>query len=330
MFVDVAKVTIKSGNGGNGCVSFRREKFLPKGGPNGGDGGKGGDVILIGDAKINNLGAFRFSPKLAAENGRPGEGNNRTGRGGKSKTVKVPCGTIIKNAETEEVICEILEPGIPVTVARGGLGGAGNQHYATSRNQAPRKAKEGTPGLTYKAIMELKVMADVGLVGLPNAGKSSIITAVSHARPKIADYPFTTLDPSVGVIELPDYRRIFMADIPGIIEGAAQGKGLGIRFLKHVERTKVLLFVLDVSGFAEMPAIEAFDVLKKEIEEFGHGLKQKKFLIALNKIDLDPENERVKKFLKDLGTAFSGSVYPVSAATRDGLDELVAALDKIV
>ena len=330
MFIDVAKVTIKSGKGGDGCVSFRREKFMPKGGPNGGDGGRGGDVILVGDAKINNLAAFRYSPRLAGENGRPGEGNNRTGRGGKSKTVKVPCGTILKNAETDEVICEILEPDIPVKIVLGGKGGAGNQHYATSRNQAPRKAKEGSPGVGFKAIMELKVLADVGLVGLPNAGKSSLITAVSHARPKIADYPFTTLDPSVGVIGLPDFRRLFMADIPGIIEGAAQGKGLGVRFLKHVERTKVLLFVLDVSGFAEIPAIEAFNVLRKEIEEFGHGLKEKKFLVAINKIDLDPDRKAVNKFIEDFDTDLSDRVYPISAATREGLDELVAALDKIV
>jgi GTP-binding protein len=330
MFVDVAKVTVKSGNGGSGCVSFRREKFMPNGGPNGGDGGKGGDVILVGDARINNLAVFRFSPRLVGENGRPGEGNNRTGRSGKSKTVKVPCGTILKNAETGEVVCEILEPDVPITIVLGGKGGAGNQHFASSRNQAPRIAKDGKPGVGYKAIMELKVMADVGLVGLPNAGKSSLITAVSHARPKIADYPFTTLNPSVGVIELPDFRRIFMADIPGIIEGAAHGKGLGIKFLKHVERTKVLLFVLDVSGFAETPAIEAFNVLRREIEEFGQGLKQKEFLIAINKIDLDPEKECINKFVEELDKNYKDSVYPISAATTEGLDELVAALDKIV
>jgi len=330
MFIDIAKVTVKSGNGGSGCVSFRREKFIPNGGPNGGDGGRGGDVILVGDARINNLAAFRFSPRLVGENGRPGEGNNRTGRGGKSKTVKVPCGTILKNAETDEVVCEILEPDVPAIIVVGGKGGAGNQHFATSRNQAPRIAKDGKPGEGFKAIMELKVMADVGLLGLPNAGKSSLITAVSHARPKIADYPFTTLDPSVGVIELPDFRRIFMADIPGIIEGAAHGKGLGIKFLKHVERTKVLLFVLDVSSFAETPAIEAFNVLRKEIEEFGQGLKQKKFLIAINKIDLDPEKECINKFIKELHKNYKASVYPISAATTEGLDELVAALDKII
>jgi len=330
MFIDVAKVTIKSGNGGNGCVSFRREKFIANGGPNGGDGGRGGDVILVGDAKINSLAAFRYSPRLAGENGRSGEGNNRTGRGGKSKTVKVPCGTILKNAETDEVICEILEPDVPITIVQGGKGGAGNQHFASARNQAPRIAKNGKPGIGYKAIMELKVMADVGLVGLPNAGKSSLITAVSHARPKIADYPFTTLNPSVGVIELPDFRRIFMADIPGIIAGAAHGKGLGIRFLKHVERTKVILFVLDVSDFAETPAIDAFDILRKEIEEFGYGLKEKKFLIAINKVDLDPDKEFINKFIKDFDKDFKGRVYPISAITREGLDELVLALDKIV
>jgi GTP-binding protein len=330
MFIDVAKVTVKSGNGGSGCVSFRREKFMPNGGPNGGDGGKGGDVILVGDARINNLAVFRFSPRLVGENGRPGEGNNRTGRSGKSKTVKVPCGTILKNEETGEIVCEILEPDVPVTIVLGGKGGAGNQHFASSRNQAPRIAKDGKPGVGYKAIMELKVMADVGLVGLPNAGKSSLITAVSHARPKIADYPFTTLNPSVGVIELPDFRRIFMADIPGIIEGAAHGKGLGIKFLKHVERTKVLLFVLDVSSFAETPAIKAFNVLRKEIEDFGQGLKQKKFLIAINKIDLDPEKECINKFMEELNRNYKNSVYPISAATTEGLNELIAALDKIV
>ena len=329
MFIDFARVTVKSGNGGNGCVSFRREKYLPKGGPNGGDVGKGGDVVLVGDAKTNNLGAFRFSPRLVAENGWPGAGSNRTGKSGQAKIVKVPCGTIVKNAETEELICEILKPNEPVVIAAGGLGGAGNQHYATSRNQAPRTAKEGTPGRAFRAVLELKVMADVGLVGLPNAGKSSLITAVSHARPKIADYPFTTLDPSVGVIELPGFRRIFMADIPGIIAGAAHGKGLGLRFLKHVERTKVLLFVLDGSGFAEPPAA-AFDILRKEIEVFGHGLKEKKFLIAMNKTDLDSDKKQLARFKRKIGPDFSGTVYAVSAVTREGLDDLIAALDKMI
>lgn len=330
MFIDIARVTIRSGNGGNGCVSFRREKYLPKGGPNGGDGGKGGDVILVGDAKINNLAAFRFSPRLIAENGRPGEGSNRTGKSGKSKIVKVPCGTIVKNAETEELLCEILVPDEPVVIAEGGLGGAGNQHYATARNQAPRTAKEGRPGRGFKAVMELKVMADVGLVGLPNAGKSSLITAVSHARPKIADYPFTTLDPSVGVIERPGFRRIFMADIPGIIAGAAHGKGLGIRFLKHVERTKVLLFVLDGSGFAETPASAAFEILRKEIEAFGHGLKEKAYLIAINKTDLDPGKEHLERVKQELDPELSGRIHPISAVTREGLEDLMAALDKMV
>ncbi|MEI6125770.1 MAG: GTPase ObgE [Pseudomonadota bacterium] len=326
IFVDTAKVTIKSGNGGNGCMSFRREKYVPRGGPDGGDGADGGDVIFVGDRGMDSLIKFRYSPRLFAEPGHHGMGSKCSGKKGRDLIVRVPCGTILRNPDTEETICEIIEPEVPVAIARGGRGGRGNQHFATSTNQAPRHCEEGRPGMEFKAVLELKVMADVGLVGLPNAGKSSLITAVSKAHPKVADYPFTTLNPVVGVIELSDYRTMVMADIPGIIEGASQGKGLGLKFLKHVERTKVLLFVLDVSQFADMPPEQAFSTLCGEIHTFGKGLENKKFLIAANKIDLDADRTAFNKLISTLDADCAAKVFPLSAITREGTDMLVAAL----
>lgn len=330
MFVDNATIVIKSGCGGKGCLSFRREKYKPRGGPDGGDGGNGGDVIFVGDSGMNSLVKFRYSPRFFAKNGKHGMGNNRSGRKGQNLIVKVPCGTILRNADTGEVICEITRAGHPVTIAQGGRGGRGNQHFATSVNQTPRFFEDGNPGVEFAAILELKVMADVGLVGLPNAGKSSLVTAVSHATPKIADYPFTTLNPVVGVIELPDYRTMVMADIPGIIEGASQGRGLGIQFLKHVERTKVLLFVIDVSRFANIPPHKALKTLRNEINTFGHGLHKKKFLIAANKIDLDPEHRALSQFISRLNGGFAERLFPISAVTREGIERLITELDRIV
>jgi len=330
MFVDTAKVIIKSGNGGNGCMSFRREKYIPRGGPDGGDGGNGGDVVFVGDARINSLVRFRYSPILAAKNGKHGMGSNRTGRKGADITLRVPCGTILRDEETGEVVCEIIKPNAPITVARGGRGGKGNQHFATPTRKAPRFAQEGRSGVEFRAVLELKIMADIGLVGLPNAGKSSLITVVSHATPKIADYPFTTLNPVVGVIELSDYRTLVIADIPGIIEGASHGRGLGIQFLKHVERTKVLLFVIDISPYADTPPEKALAVLQNEIQIFGHGLEHKKFLIAANKIDLDTDGNAQQRFMKELDKSLSEKVYPVSVATGQGFDRLIEALDTLV
>jgi GTP-binding protein len=330
VFVDTATVLIRSGHGGRGCLSFRREKYRPRGGPDGGDGGDGGSVIFIGDHSLNTLAQFRHSPKLAAQNGRPGRSNNCSGKKGEDRIVKVPCGTMVRNAETEEVLFEIIEPGNPVVVARGGSGGRGNQHFATPTNQAPRHVEKGWPGVEFTACLELKIIADVGLLGLPNAGKSSLITAVSHATPKIADYPFTTLRPHLGVIYFPDYRSIVMADIPGIIEGAAEGKGLGIQFLRHVERTRLLLVVIDISAFAETPSHEALKIVHREIKKFGHGLSDKKMLIAANKIDLDPERTAVKQFVKHLKNADARLVYPISAVTREGLPVLISAIDKLL
>ncbi len=326
MFVDYANVIIRSGNGGQGCVSFRREKFMPKGGPNGGDGGNGGNVILIGDASLNSLTKYRYAPRLIAKNGNPGTGSNKTGKRGADFQAKVPCGTILRDPETEEILCEIMEPDVPVLLAKGGKGGLGNQHFATSTKQVPRYAQPGLPGVEFKAVLELKVMADVGLVGLPNAGKSSFITAVSHARPKIGSYPFTTLNPQVGVVELSDYRTMMIADIPGIIKGAAGGKGLGIQFLKHVERTRVLLLVLDISPFAEQPAAEALAVLRREIEAFGHGLTEKPYLIAANKADMDLDGTGLQDLLDSLTTDDKERVMAISALKRTGLDNLLESL----
>ena len=330
MFVDSAKVFIKSGDGGPGCVSFRREKYIPKGGPDGGDGGWGGNVIFIGDARIDSLVEFRYRSKLVAERGHHGSGNNRSGKQGKDFVARVPCGAILRNADTGEIVYEVTVPDEPVVIALGGMGGKGNQHFATSTHQTPRFCQPGLPGEEFSGVLELKVMADVGLVGLPNAGKSSLITAVSKAHPKIADYPFTTLQPVVGVVELSDFRSFVMADIPGIIEGASQGKGLGLQFLKHVERTRLLLYVLDISEFANMPPEQAFAVLQQEVKDFGQGLEEKKFLIAANKIDIDADRRALDRFLQEAGPELAARVFPISAAAHQGLDELVAALYKIL
>lgn len=330
MFVDYAEVIIRSGHGGAGCVSFHREKFKPRGGPDGGDGGAGGNVIFIGDRGVDNLSRYRYTPRLFAKNGQPGMGSNCSGKRGQDFEARVPCGTIVRHADTNELICEILQPDEPVTVATGGIGGRGNQHFATPTRQAPRHAQPGMPGEEFRAVLELKVMADVGLVGLPNAGKSSLVSVVSHATPKIADYPFTTMNPVVGVIELPEYRTMVMADIPGIIEGAADGRGLGITFLKHVERTRVLLFVIDVSCYADSDPAQALAVVQGEISRFGHGLPNKPFLIAANKSDLDPDGDARAAFLERIDPALRSRVYPISTATRAGIDQLVTALDKTV
>ena len=330
MFVDTATVFIKSGHGGRGCMAFHREKFIPRGGPDGGDGGKGGSVIFLGDSGLNTLSKFRFSPRLVAENGHPGEGNQCSGKKGKDIRITVPCGTIVRNIETNEIICEILEPDKEITIAEGGDGGRGNQHFATPRNQTPHHTEVGWPGVEFKALLELKIIADVGLVGLPNAGKSSLLAAVSKATPKIADYAFTTLNPSLGVIDVSDYRSIVMADIPGLIEHASQGKGLGIEFLKHVERTRILLYIVDISEFAPIPPLEAYKILQKELHEFGHDIENKKQLIAANKMDLDPDKKRFKDFVSALPRGDRKKVIPISAAARSGLQPLIEALDKLL
>lgn len=330
MFIDTAFVKIRSGDGGTGCVSFHREKFKPKGGPDGGDGGDGGNVIFIGDSNQNTLEKFRNSPRLFAQNGQPGKGARKSGKKGKDLKLRVPLGTIIKDEESGDILYEVLKHGERIVIAEGGRGGRGNQHFATSTDQAPSRFEEGRPGVFYKASLELKVMADVGLLGFPNAGKSSLITAVSGAKPKIGHYPFTTLTPSLGVINLPDFRFITMADIPGIIEGAAEGKGLGIQFLRHVERTKILLFVIDISDYADPKPLDAFYKLMDEINKFGHGLADKKMLIAANKTDLDHSGEMLENFIDKIEDKYKPLIYPISAVARTGLESLIQKFDSMV
>lgn len=331
MFIDTAKVFIQSGKGGDGCMSFHREKYVPNGGPDGGDGGDGGNVIFIGDSGFNTLSRFHHTPRLVARDGAPGKGARKSGKKGKDVILRVPLGTLIRNQDSGELVCEIIEEGIKVTVAKGGDGGRGNQHFATARNQTPRRVEAGWSGVSFEAVLELKVLADVGLLGLPNAGKSSFITAVSGARPKIANYPFTTLYPSLGVVGLPDFRTIVIADIPGIISGASSGKGLGIRFLKHVERTKALLAIVDISDFADEGPTKAIEILLEEIEGYENGLlKSKPLLIAANKMDLDPDETCLKKFIDSLPKHLRSRVFAISSVSKLGLEPIIRELDQII
>jgi GTP-binding protein len=298
MFVDNIKLTVKSGKGGAGCVSFRREKFVPKGGPDGGDGGKGGDVIVECDNNTNTLSHFKGKRVLKAKNGRPGEGRKKHGADGEDLILKVPPGTIIKDAKTGEILLDMQTPGERKVLLEGGKGGLGNWHFRGPRRQVPRYAQPGEEGKELEIIMELKLIADVGLVGFPNAGKSTLISAMSNARPEIANYEFTTLTPKLGVVKVDDYRSFVMADIPGIIEGAHEGKGLGLEFLKHIERTKTILYVIDLASFRD--PVYQFKTLKKELEKYSKKLSQRKYAIALNKIDV-ADVKKAEEFLEKMG-----------------------------
>ncbi len=329
MFLDSSKVFIKSGKGGDGCLSFHRAKSKPRGGPDGGDGGDGGSVVFIGDANVNTLYQFKYERRLIAKNGLPGKGINRSGKKGKDLKIRVPCGTVIKDLNSNKIICEILEPDMQVVIAEGGIGGRGNQHFATPTNQIPRHFEYGKSGVEFDALLELKMIADVGLLGFPNAGKSSLITAMSNARPKIADYPFTTLTPNLGVVALPSYKTMVLADIPGIIEGASQGKGLGLKYLKHVERTKILLLVIDISIYADLPSQEVYKKIMVEINQFGSSLQKKELFIAANKTDLDPEKNEFIKFCNSLPD-MKDRIFPISAATKKGIEDLKNALVRVL
>jgi GTPase len=315
-FIDFVKLHSRSGNGGAGCLHFHKEKFVPKGGPDGGDGGRGGHVILKGNAQLWTLLHLKYRKHIKAENGHAGEGQNRTGAYGRDEIVEVPLGTIARHAETNEIICEINEEGEQKILMPGGRGGKGNTFFATSTNQAPQHAQPGEPGQEGWIILELKLLADVGLVGFPNAGKSTLLSVVSAAKPKIADYAFTTLTPNLGVVAYRNERSFVMADIPGIIEGAAEGKGLGIQFLKHIERNSVLLFMVA----ADSPDInKEFGVLLNELKKYNPELMDKNKILAISKSDLlDTElMEAIKKELpKNLPTVF------ISSITQMGLAEL--------
>src|ERR1700761_19673 len=275
MFIDEVRILVKAGDGGNGCLAFRREKYVPRGGPSGGDGGRGGDVGFVASEHHNTLLHFRFNPEHEAERGRHGEGSNRSGREGASKDVPVPVGTIVYDDATGEVLHDFTHPGERFVIAKGGRGGRGNQHFATSTHQAPTEHEPGRPGEEKKLRLELKLLADVGLVGFPNAGKSTLISRISAARPKIADYPFTTLEPNLGVVQLPDFRSFVVADIPGLIEGAHLGHGLGVQFLRHIERTRLLAHLVDVSDASGREPTHDFEVIMEELASFSEELVQK-------------------------------------------------------
>uniref|UniRef100_A0A832GPI9 GTPase Obg n=1 Tax=Caldimicrobium thiodismutans TaxID=1653476 RepID=A0A832GPI9_9BACT len=326
-FVDQAKIYVKAGDGGPGCVSFRREKYVPRGGPDGGDGGDGGDVILVADPQVHTLYDFYHQVHFRAENGRPGQGKKMKGKDGEDLLLRVPVGTVVRDAETGELLGDLVTPGQTLVVARGGKGGRGNAHFATPTRQAPRFAEKGTPGEERWLLLELKLIADVGLVGFPNAGKSTLLAQISAAKPKIADYPFTTLEPNLGVVKLPEGETFVVADIPGLIEGAHRGVGLGHEFLRHIERTRVLLYILDISR--EELIVEDFKTLRKELELYNPTLLTKPYLIAFNKIDLLAREKREEKinYLKGLfDPSFGPLIYPISAATGEGVKTLLYAL----
>jgi GTP-binding protein len=324
-FIDEATIEVRAGDGGNGCVSFRREKYIPMGGPDGGDGGDGGSVYLEAVSGINTLIDFRHNRKFIAERGEKGKGNNCTGRSGADLVIAVPVGTVVTVEETGEQIGDLVRDGQRLQVARGGFHGLGNVRFKSSTNRAPRQSKPGTPGERRHLHLELKLLADVGLLGMPNAGKSTLIAAVSSARPKIADYPFTTLYPNLGVVELPGQRSFVMADVPGVIQGAAQGAGLGIRFLRHLARTRLLLHLVDMGPLAS-PVAEASTILV-ELREFSADLAGRERWLVLNKMDLVPPGEQEDRCREVLDALhWQGPVFRISALTRAGTRELVHAV----
>ena len=328
-FIDEARIEVQGGNGGNGSASFRREKFIPKGGPNGGDGGRGGSVWALADENLNTLIEYRFTRKFAAPNGEHGMGSDCYGKSGKDIVLRMPVGTVVTDSSSGEVVADLARNGDRALLAAGGKGGLGNLHFKSPTNRAPKQFTLGEPGQYRELSLELKVLADVGLLGYPNAGKSTFITAVSNARPKIADYPFTTMHPHLGVVRVDHGSSFVVADIPGLIEGAAEGAGLGHEFLRHLERTKVLLHVIDVLPFDGSDPVEKAFALVRELEKYSETLANKPRWIVLNKIDLVPEEERAK-LLGDLRQRLNPAgelpLHVISAATREGTQEVVNAL----
>ncbi|GAA0768131.1 GTPase ObgE [Ideonella azotifigens] len=327
-FVDEATIDIAAGNGGAGCASFRREKFIPFGGPDGGNGGKGGSVYAVADRNLNTLIDYRYARRHEARNGEAGRGADCFGAAADDIMLRMPVGTIITDVETGRVMAELIDPEEPVLLAKGGDGGFGNLHYKTSTNRAPRQHTPGWPGEGFKVKLELRVLADVGLLGMPNAGKSTLITAVSNARPKIADYPFTTLHPNLGVVRVGPEKSFVVADIPGLIEGASEGAGLGHLFLRHLQRTRLLLHVVDLAPFDdEVDPVKQAKAIVEELRKYDQALHDKPRWLVLNKLDMVPEDERAKR-VKDFVKRYKwkGPVFEISALARDGLQPLIHAI----
>jgi len=323
-FIDEAIITVRSGDGGNGCLSFRREKYVPLGGPDGGDGGKGGDVTLVSSQDRRTLYPFRFKHEFTAQRGGGGEGRQRTGKSGSDLVIEVPPGTIVRDAETGDIIKDFCLPGESFIIARGGRGGKGNTHFKSSTHRTPRFAQPGEAGEVKQLKLELKLLADVGIIGFPNAGKSTLISVISAARPKIADYPFTTLVPNLGVVKAGDREPFVVADIPGLIAGAHAGAGLGIRFLRHIERTRILVHLIDASAIDLEKPLEAYAAINTELSSYSPDLARKPQIIALNKLDLPGTEERARAFKAALKKRTK--LYLISAATVKGVDQLLAQI----
>jgi GTP-binding protein len=324
-FLDEARILVKAGDGGNGCLAFRREKYVPRGGPSGGDGGRGGDVVLVATDQANTLLQFSFNPEHKAERGRHGEGSNRTGADGRSIEVLVPVGTVVYDEATGERLIDFTENGQRFVAARGGRGGRGNARFATSTHQAPTEHEPGRPGEERRLRLELKLLADVGLVGFPNAGKSTLISRISAARPKIADYPFTTLEPNLGVVQLDNYKTFVVADIPGLIEGAHTGAGLGIQFLRHIERTRLLAHLVDVSEMSGRDPVQDFEIIMQELASFSEELVEKPMIVVATKMDAAQDPDRVAA-LRAVAAERGLPFFEISSATGQGIDALKYAM----
>ncbi len=320
MFIDYVEIEAAAGNGGAGCVSFRREKYAAKGGPNGGDGGRGGDIVAFADPNLSTLLDYRYRRHYQAEHGRPGEGSLKTGRSGADAELRLPVGTIVIDLETGATVADLDDPDARLILAQGGVGGRGNTHFKSPTNQSPREAQPGRSGMSRKLGLELKLLADVGLVGLPNAGKSTILAAFSAARPKIADYPFTTLVPNLGIVKFREFKSCVMADIPGLIEGAAAGKGLGHQFLKHIQRTRLLVYIIDVN---EPDILKTYGVLQQELADFDHTLVERPSFVVITKIDTVTKSD-----LKELSSGFDDSYLCLSAVTREGAEEFLLEVER--
>lgn len=329
MFTDYVKITAKAGNGGNGAISFRHEKYVAAGGPDGGDGGKGGDIYFVVDQDANTLIDFRYKKKFKAENGNNGEGARRFGKSGEDLYIKVPIGTIIKDAKTERVLADLSEKNQKALILHGGRGGKGNSNFATATRQAPRFAQDGEDGEEKELILELKLLADVGLIGFPNVGKSTLLSIVTDAKPKIADYHFTTLDPNLGVVKKEYGESFVIADIPGVIEGASEGIGLGTQFLRHIERTRLLLHVIDVSGSEGRDPVEDYHTINEELKKYSEKLATRKQILVANKIDVMQDDERLKE-LEELAKKEKLELFKISGVTGEGISELLNRVSEVL